>query len=78
MPGPTSSGLMENMFMSNEPGYYQDHDFGIRIEDVVQIVKDEKAPYDFNGRGALTTHSVTLVPIQTKMIDTSLLSRAEV
>lgn len=29
-------GMCKNMFTSNEPGYYEEHKFGIRIEDVIQ------------------------------------------
>lgn len=29
-------GMCKNMFTSNEPGYYEEHKFGIRLEDVLQ------------------------------------------
>lgn len=62
---------------SIEPGYYEDGQFGIRIEDIVQIVKaDVKS--DFGGRGALTFKTITMCPIQTKLIDASVLTDAEV
>lgn len=70
-------GLECGMFLSNEPGYYEDGKFGIRIEDIVQIV-EACTPYNFNDRGYLTFETVTLVPIQTKMILTDLLTEAEV
>lgn len=70
-------GLSENMFISNEPGYYETEKFGIRIEDIVQIVP-AKLQFDFDGRGALTFHTVTMCPIQTKMINVSLLTDKEV
>lgn len=60
-----------------EPGYYQEGEFGIRIEDIVQIVP-AYPPNDFGGRGALSFLTVTLVPHQLKMIDLSLLTKAEV
>ncbi|KAH8333677.1 hypothetical protein KR059_002320, partial [Drosophila kikkawai] len=70
-------GLQANMFISNEPGFYQDDDFGIRIEDIVQIVPAQTA-YNFTNRGALTFRTVTMCPKQTKMIKKELLSEAEV
>lgn len=73
----SSTGLQVNMFLSNEPGYYEDGKFGIRIEDIVQIVNATNAPNDFMGRGALTFHTVTLCPIHTKLIKVDLLTEAE-
>lgn len=73
---PDDPGLQVNMFLSNEPGYYEDGQFGIRIEDIVQIVK-ANAPKDFDGRGALTFHTVTLCPIHTKLINVNLLTEKE-
>lgn len=73
---PDDPGLQVNMFLSNEPGFYEDGKFGIRIEDIVQIVKADVAK-DFAGRGALAFHTVTLCPIHTKLIKVELLSEAE-
>ena len=69
-------GLVENMFLSNEPGYYEDGKFGIRIEDIVQIVP-ANIKNNFAGRGALTFHTVTMCPIQTKLINATMLSETE-
>ncbi|XP_046805736.1 xaa-Pro aminopeptidase ApepP isoform X2 [Lucilia cuprina] len=74
---PDDPGLQENMIMSNEPGFYKDGVFGIRIEDLVQIVPADTT-YDFNGRGALTFKTITLCPKQTKMIKKELLLQIEV
>lgn len=38
---PDDPGLQVNMFISNEPGYYEDGKFGIRLEDIVQVVRAE-------------------------------------
>ena len=40
--------LEPNMVLSNEPGYYQDGEFGIRIESLV-VVKQEKTMHEFGG-----------------------------
>ncbi|KAK5864595.1 hypothetical protein PBY51_015826 [Eleginops maclovinus] len=58
------------MFTSIEPGYYKENDFGIRIEDVVVVVP-AKTKY---GHNYVTFETVSLVPYDRKLIDTSLLS----
>uniref|UniRef100_UPI003AAA7E23 xaa-Pro aminopeptidase 2 n=1 Tax=Centroberyx gerrardi TaxID=166262 RepID=UPI003AAA7E23 len=58
------------MFTSIEPGYYKENDFGIRIEDVAVIVPVQ-TKYSNNY---LTFDTVSLVPYDRKLIDTSLLS----
>lgn len=74
---PEDSGLQEGMFVSNEPGYYEDGKFGIRIEDVVEIVKAE-TPHNFNNRGYLTFTTITLVPKQRKLIKVDMLTDGEI
>lgn len=65
------------LFFFTEPGYYQDREFGIRIEDIVQIVP-ASTTYNFSGRGALTFKTITMCPKQTKMIKLELLNSVEV
>uniref|UniRef100_A0A673WHY2 X-prolyl aminopeptidase (aminopeptidase P) 2, membrane-bound n=1 Tax=Salmo trutta TaxID=8032 RepID=A0A673WHY2_SALTR len=60
----------EGMFTSIEPGYYKENDFGIRIEDVVVIVP----AHTKYGHKYLTFETVSLVPYDRKLIDTSLMS----
>ncbi|PSN40454.1 Xaa-Pro aminopeptidase 1 [Blattella germanica] len=74
---PNDPGLQEGMFLSNEPGYYEDGKFGIRIEDIVRIVK-ANTPFNFKDRGYLTFETVTLVPIQTKMLVPEMLTDKEI
>uniref|UniRef100_A0A671WAF6 X-prolyl aminopeptidase (aminopeptidase P) 2, membrane-bound n=1 Tax=Sparus aurata TaxID=8175 RepID=A0A671WAF6_SPAAU len=62
------------MFTSIEPGYYKDNDFGIRIEDVAVIVPVQTK----YGHNYLTFDTVSLVPYDRKLIDTSLLSSEQV
>ncbi|EIN09077.1 Creatinase/aminopeptidase [Punctularia strigosozonata HHB-11173 SS5] len=68
--------LKPGMTVSNEPGYYADGKFGIRIENVV-IVKEAKTPNNFGDKGYLGFENVTMCPIQKKLIDTTLLSVKE-
>ncbi|XP_036126713.1 xaa-Pro aminopeptidase 2 [Molossus molossus] len=67
-----SSGLTmgKGMFTSIEPGYYQDGEFGIRLEDVALVVEAKtKYPGTY-----LTFEVVSLVPYDRNLIDVSLLS----
>lgn len=64
------------MFVSNEPGYYQDGEFGLRIEDIVQIVK-AKTPHNYKNRGYLTFDTITLVPKSSNLIVPLMLTDCE-
>lgn len=46
------------MTISNEPGYYADGQFGIRLENIV-LVKEVKTPHNFGDKGYLGFESVT-------------------
>lgn len=69
-----TNNAQENFFVSNEPGYYHDGEFGIRIEDIVQMVKLTNSRFDFGGRGVMGFNTMTLAPIQAKMIKLTMLS----
>jgi len=73
---PNDPGLQAGMILSDEPGYYEDGKFGIRIENIVKIVPAD-TKHNFQERNFLTFETVTVVPIQTKMIDPELMSRSE-
>lgn len=70
-----STSLKAGMTVSNEPGYYADGRYGIRVENVV-IVREAKTPNNF-GNGYLCFEHVTMCPIQTKLIDFSVLTAQE-
>ena len=55
----------EGMLITNEPGYYKTNNYGIRIENILLVVKK---------KNLLTFEVLTLVPIDTKLIDTKLLN----
>lgn len=74
----TPPGMRENMFTSNEPGYYEDGKFGIRIENVLQVVHAPNSSTYFGGKGAFKFDDITMVPIQVKLIDVDLLTESEV
>lgn len=60
-----------------EPGYYKKNEFGIRLENIVQIVPAE-TPYKYQHTGYLTFKTLTLVPVQLKMLEPELLTQQEV
>jgi len=62
--------LREGMVLSDEPGYYKEGEFGIRIEDLLMIVDV--------GNDYLGFQTLTVVPYDRNLIQTSLLSREEI
>lgn len=60
-----STGLQASMVVSNEPGYYEDGAFGIRIENL-QIIAEAKTSHRFGGTSFLGFERLTLVPMQEK------------
>ncbi|MEO1221898.1 MAG: M24 family metallopeptidase C-terminal domain-containing protein, partial [Pseudomonadota bacterium] len=63
------------MILSNEPGYYKQDAFGIRIENLVLTV--EKAIEGQEGR-YLGFDCLTWVPIDRRLIEKNLLSEFEI
>ena len=56
------------MILSNEPGYYKENAFGIRIENLVYVKKKDKKIFFEN---------LTLVPIEKDLINPKLLNLSE-
>jgi len=68
--------LKAGMTLSNEPGYYADGRFGIRIENIV-IVRAAETPNNFGDKGYLGFEHVTMCPMQTKLVARELLTPQE-
>jgi Xaa-Pro aminopeptidase len=62
--------------ISNEPGYYEDGNFGIRIENII-MVKEVETNQKFGDKPYLGFEHVTMTPYCRKLIDESLLTRRE-
>ncbi|ESZ99310.1 putative Xaa-pro aminopeptidase P [Sclerotinia borealis F-4128] len=62
--------------ISNEPGYYEDGSFGVRIENIV-MVKEVETKHRFGDKPYLGFEHVTMVPYCRKLIDETLLTRKE-
>jgi Xaa-Pro aminopeptidase len=62
--------------ISNEPGYYEDGSFGIRIENIV-MVREAETRHKFGDKPYLGFEHVTMVPYCRKLIDEALLTTKE-
>ncbi|XP_051127098.1 aminopeptidase P1 [Andrographis paniculata] len=69
--------LQPSMTVTDEPGYYEDGNFGIRLENVL-IVKEADTRFNFGDRGYLSFEHITWAPYQRKLIDVSLLVPEEI
>ena len=67
--------LADGMFLSDEPGFYKPGDFGIRIENNMEVVKTNRSVY--NGEQFLRFNTITYVPYERSLIDVSLLTSAQ-
>jgi Xaa-Pro aminopeptidase len=78
------------MVVSNEPGYYEDGKYGIRVENLMEIsyVKPEdnvEKPEDEDADGApistekkfLKFRKLTMIPMQKNMIDIDMMTKTE-
>ena len=68
--------LQEGMILSNEPGYYKEGAFGIRIENLI-FVTPAPALAGADDRAMLSFETLTHVPFDRRLIDTTLLSNPE-
>jgi Xaa-Pro aminopeptidase len=64
------------MVVSNEPGYYQAGEYGIRIENLVYVIGDKQR--STRERAFLKFENLTLCPIGTRLIDARLLTHEEI
>jgi Xaa-Pro aminopeptidase len=70
---PIAQALLAGMICSNEPGYYQAGEYGIRIENLV-VVQEMPAPGD---RKMLGFETITLSPIDLALVEVPLLTDGE-
>ncbi|KAI9835796.1 MAG: hypothetical protein M1838_005220 [Thelocarpon superellum] len=62
--------------LSDEPGYYEDGLFGIRIENII-MAKEAETTHQFGDKPYLCFEHVTMVPMCRKLIDEQLLTAKE-
>ena len=66
--------LETGMILSNEPGYYREGAFGIRIENLITVVA---APNGVDARDMRAFETLTLVPFDRRLIEIPLLTCVE-
>lgn len=77
--------LKQGMVVSNEPGYYEDGNYGIRIENLLEIQAVKPAVESANGeekkdsadKNFLKFAKLTMIPIQKNLINVSLMTKEE-
>lgn len=74
-PRATSVPLEAGMIISNEPGYYKEGEYGIRIESLVTVIDTGKK--DDAGKTLLAFKTLTMAPIDRNLIEPALMTDAE-
>ena len=64
-----NSDFPQGIVISNEPGYYKKNYYGIRIENLITVIK---------SRGKLRFSNLTMAPIEKDLINKSLLNKLEI
>ncbi|MDA7947628.1 MAG: aminopeptidase P family protein [Hyphomicrobiaceae bacterium] len=67
--------LVPGMICSNEPGYYREGEYGIRIENLVLVTRPRKVRG--GDRPMMGFETLTLAPIDRRLVDVSMLSDDE-
>jgi len=76
--------LKRGMVVSNEPGYYEDGNYGIRIENLLEIqyvnpedAKESTEETKSADKKFMRFHKLTMIPIQKNLIDVSIMTERE-
>jgi Xaa-Pro aminopeptidase len=75
---PNQVSLRPGMVLSNEPGFYRTGHYGIRIENLVEVVESPAPAGHEEERSMLCFHTLTLAPIDRHLVDRSLLDAGEI
>ncbi|MCZ4351110.1 aminopeptidase P family protein [Roseovarius aestuarii] len=68
--------FLPGMIISNEPGYYREGHFGIRIENLLVVTRGDPLP-EGDQTGKLCFETLNFVPIDRRLIDTQRLTPDE-
>src|SRR5690606_38966478 len=66
--------LKPGMILSNEPGYYKENEYGIRIENLIVVVDDTRGD---DEQPMLAFETLTVAPIDMRLVDQTMLSDKE-
>lgn len=72
--GRSTVPLKTGMVLSNEPGYYREGTYGIRIENLMVV---QESDVQLDGKPMLEFETLTLAPIDKKLIDARFLDEGE-
>jgi Xaa-Pro aminopeptidase len=67
--------LLSGMILSNEPGYYKEGAYGIRLENLILVLPE--TPIDGGDIAMHAFETLTLVSFDRRLLDTALLTRDE-
>lgn len=67
--------LMPGMIVSNEPGFYKQKEYGIRIENLVIV---QESHFEDEERPMNIFETITFVPIDTRLVNAHMMSSAEI
>lgn len=71
-----SQPLEIGMICSNEPGYYKDREYGIRTENLINVVRDDAISNQEFEFYKFETH--TLCPVDTRLVEKSLMNSNQI
>ncbi|MDG6224898.1 MAG: aminopeptidase P family protein [Candidatus Thermoplasmatota archaeon] len=74
-PRDTGVPLADGNVLSNEPGFYKVGEYGMRIENVIVVVRDEE--FSTEDTTFLRFETITLAPIDRRLINVHLLTNEE-
>jgi Xaa-Pro aminopeptidase len=74
---PIYQPLMPGMICSNEPGYYKEGEYGIRIENLVVVSDAKPIPGGDPDRKFMHFETITFAPIDLNLVEPSLLTKDE-
>ncbi len=74
---PITQALKPGMICSNEPGYYKEGEYGIRIENLVVVSEPKAIAGGDKHRPMMEFETITWAPIDLDLVDVSLLTDSE-
>jgi Xaa-Pro aminopeptidase len=74
---PVLQPLKPGMICSNEPGYYKEGEYGIRIENLIVVSEAKPIPGGDPERKFMEFETITLAPIDLNLVEPSLLTGEE-
>lgn len=72
---PSNVYLQPGMIISNEPGYYRNGEFGIRLENLIAVIPSQANHFE---RKTFEFETLSFAPFDPKLIDISLLNQDEI